>query len=221
MTRQRGDVGLFLLSFVAFGIVLAVAELLHRRVGMSGEDTRRVAHIGSSLVAAALPFVLGWWAIVALGATFTVIMAVSKWRGLLRGVHAVARRTWGEVFYPAGLTLLALTQPPRALYVFGATVMGVSDGIAGLVGQHLGHHPYRVGAATKSWEGSAAFFVSTLVLGAVVLTVSGAEPSRMLLAAGVAGVLTALEAVLPWGLDNLVLPGAAALMLWAFDGHAF
>jgi phytol kinase len=213
------DVTIFLLSLVAFALVLGTAEVLHRRVGVSSEDTRRVAHIGSAVIAAALPFVMGWTAIALLGLTLTGVMVLSKRRHLLRGVHDVARRTWGEVFFPAGLTVLAAARPPRALYVYGALVMGVSDGLAGLVGQHLGHHPYSVGATTKSYEGSAAFFASSLVLGLAVLALSGWDPWHLLIATGVAALLTLLEAVLPFGLDNLVLPGAAAVTLWALEAR--
>lgn len=209
----------FVLSVTVFIVVLVAAEVAHRRFGVSSEDTRRLAHVGSSLVATALPFALGWSAIVALGVGFTMLMALSKWRGTLTGVHAVTRRTWGEVFYPAGLTLLAAVQPPRELFVFGALVMGISDGMAGLVGQHFGRHPYTVGAAAKTFEGSAAFFASTLVLGAAVLWLGGADTWNLAGALVAATLLTALEGVLPWGLDNLVLPGAAALLLWEFSRH--
>lgn len=209
----------FVLSLAAFAVVLAVAEVAHRRFGVSSEDTRRLAHVGSSLVATALPFVLGWPAIVALGVGFSTLMALSKWRGTLTGVHRVTRRTWGEVFFPAGLTLLAAFQPPRELFVFGALVMGISDGAAGFVGQHLGRHPYTVGVAAKTIEGSAAFLVSTLVLGSVVLGLGGADTWTVAGALVVATVLTVLEGVLPWGLDNLVLPGAAAVLLYGLSRY--
>ncbi len=210
----------FLLSFAAFAIVLVATELLHRRFGVSSEDTRRIAHMGSAVVASALPIVLGWNGIVVLGLAFAVVLAISRRRRVLRSVHSVARRTWGEVCYPAGVALLAAAHPPVALYVFGTLVMGLSDGMAGLVGQHRGRHPYHLGAAHKTVEGSIAFFGTTLVLGSVVPVLGDADATPLSVAAVVAALLTAIESALPWGLDNLVLPGAAALILWGLDGYA-
>lgn len=65
----------FIIGVVAFAIVLAAAESLHRGAGVRSEDTRRLAHVGSALVAVVLPLALGWWSIVALGALFTALMA--------------------------------------------------------------------------------------------------------------------------------------------------
>lgn len=136
----------------------------------------------------------------------------------MRGVHGVARSTSGEVLFPAGLAVLAATQPSRALWVYGTLVMGISDAVAGTVGEHFGKHRVSIGAARKSVEGSVAFFVTTTVIGTCTLRVAPAASARpALVAASSALMLTAVEVVLPWGLDNLVLPTASAAALWALS----
>jgi len=210
----------FSLFVVAFGVVLGTTEVLHRGLGVSGEDTRRFAHITGTLVAATLPFALSWGQIVLVGGTFTVLLAWSRQRGTLQGLHGVDRTTWGEVFYPAGLALLAALQPSRELFVYGTLVMGLSDGAAGFVGQHFGRHRIGIGPATKSVEGSMTFLVTTLLVGVAVLLIGAEDATLPVLAAAVAAVaLTAVEMVLPWGLDNLLLPIAAAGVLGFITGQ--
>jgi dolichol kinase len=166
-------------------------------------------------VASLLPLQLSDHQIVGLGVSFAIVLAVSKRRRLLRGVHEVARRTWGEVVFPLGIAGLAALGPTTVTYVYGVLVMGVCDVCAGIVGQWIGRHPFHIGAARKTWEGSTAFVVSAFVIGVAALATVGIEPvgAALMGVVGAALVSASVEAVMPWGLDNLVLPTAAAVAL--------
>ena len=214
----------WILVFVlAFASVLSATELLGRRKILRPDDSRKVAHVGSALVALPMPWLLGWGSIVVLGVGFVVVLTVTDRAGVLPSVHGVDRTTWGEVFLPAGVALLAATSPSHAAWVYGILVMGLSDSIAGLTGQHLGRHHFRIGPSSKTVEGSLSFFAVTLVIG-LALTIGDEGFDQVavpLLGVGLAAlVLTAVEAVLPWGLDNLVLPVLAAALLGSLTATA-
>ena len=90
------------------------------------------------------------------------------------------------------------------------------DGLAALVGQRYGEHPYQVWGEKKSWEGSLAMcLVSYIVCATILGFVQGATPSTWLVSGIVAVLATALEAVSKYGIDNLSVPiGAAAAGFW-------
>jgi phytol kinase len=217
------DVAWILVFVMAFASALGATELLGRRAVLRPDDSRRVAHVSSALVALPMPWLLGWGSIVVLGIVFAAVLTITRRTGGLRSVHGVERATWGEVLFPVGVALLALTGPSHAAWVYGILVMGLSDPVAGLTGQHLGRHPFRVGPSSKTLEGSSAFFVVTVVIGITIAV--GADGFDLLavplLGVGLAAlVLTAAEALLPWGLDNLVLPLLAASLLGSLTATA-
>lgn len=130
--------------------------------------------------------------------------------------HRVNSGTW----YMTALVLLALTHS-TVLCVVGVTVLGVGDPVAGWVGRRFGRHRL---ASGRTWEGTAAFFVSA---SAVTIVTLGWIPAPLALGptvaiATVAAGCAALTEAFTRGIDdNITIPiaaaAAAALMLTAFD----
>jgi hypothetical protein len=103
---------------------------------------------------------------------------------------------------------------PTSSYPRAAGLPELRDAIAGWVGRRFGAHPYSLFGAHKTVEGSVAFFVTTLPMAwaATVFAGADAQPAAVV-AVVVSLVLTAAEGVLGWGLDNLVLPTLAAMLV--------
>ena len=88
---------------------------------------------------------------------------------------ALGATAWVPSFYAISIGVLTacfwpMGQPAYA--VLGILVMTWGDGLAALVGQNFGRHPYVIFGNKKSIEGSltmalASFVVSVLVLGAI------------------------------------------------------
>jgi dolichol kinase len=93
-------------------------------------------------------------------------------------------------------------------------LVGIGDGVAEPIGRRLGRRRFRVPSlragkpAARSLEGSAAFFLGCLL---TLFACFGTRPVAVV--AGLALLLTVVEAVSPHGLDNLTIPVAAALAL--------
>jgi dolichol kinase len=98
-------------------------------------------------------------------------------------------------------TLIALLFPfPREYTAISVIVLGVSDGIATIMGLGSNHKIY----ANKSFEGTSAFFTSSFLL--IYLN------TTLFQAIFVSIILTILELFAPVD-DNLIIPPACSLLL--------
>lgn len=194
-----------------------------RRIGASPEITRKIVHIGAGQV-----ILIAWWLAVPAwvgvsASVFFSAIALASYRfPLLPGINGIGRQSLGTFFYAVSIGLLTLwfwplQQPHYA--AIGILIMTWGDGLAALIGQRYGEHPYQVWGEKKSWEGSLAMcLVSYIVCATILGLVQGPTLSTWLISSIVAVLATALEAVSKYGVDNLSVPiGAAAVGFWL--GH--
>jgi len=198
------------------GTVIFLAEWLSRYTTVGTETVRKVVHIGTGNV-----ILLAWWfgvpawlGILA-SVLFSVLTVLSYKFPLLSSVSEAGRKSWGTFFYAISIGLLIalfwLHLPQYA--VLGILVMTWGDGLAALVGQRWGRHPYTAWGMKKSWEGSLTMgFVSYVVSCLIFLGVQGNTWQSWLIPVVVALVATGLETFSKIGIDNLTVPlGSAAL----------
>lgn len=212
-----------LLAAVVLGgaalLTLAAAELV-RKLGGTSEQARKTAHVGSGLVAASFPYLFeSMWTVLALAASFVLVIFTTHRIGTLKGVHGVDRDSLGAFAFPvtiAGLFVLAAGSP--ALYVIPILVLALADAAAALVGKSYGSVHYHALGERRSFEGTVAFFVVTFVVVHVPLQIYALAPrtDTVLIAAGVAFVAACVEAISVRGLDNVFVPLASwyALDSW-------
>jgi len=190
---------------------VAVGEGL-RVTGWSGEATRRTVHVLVGLVTAAAPL---WFdrprGIALLAALFVLANGVALWRGWLRSVHGVRRRSWGTVTFPLALLIaLPLCWTPsgdRVIVLQAAfVVLALADPAAAWAGSraHRGAR-YRAGDGEKSTIGSLVFAVIAYASVVGVLSWGGETLDGGLLggAAVVAALATVAEGLGTRGWDNL------------------
>jgi len=95
------------------------------------------------------------------------------------------------------------------------------DAMAAMVGQRHGYYRYTITGRTRTLEGSVAMFLWSWITTALALFtmpyLAGKPPIHWLLAliygAAVGLVCALVEALTPWGLDNLTIPAASVLIL--------
>ena len=191
-----------------------------RRLGYGPEITRKIVHIGAGQV-----ILIAWWlsvpawAGISASILFSGVALLSYRLPLLPGINGVGRKSWGTFFYAVSIGVLVawfwpLQVPQYA--VIGILTMTWGDGLAALIGQRFGQHPYQVWGEKKSWEGSLGMLlVSYCVCAAVLLSVQGPGLATWLVAGAGALVATALESASKYGVDNLSVPlGSAAVCFW-------
>lgn len=120
---------------------------------------------------------------------------------LMRPREAVS--VTGATTLAVGLALTALLFPKGAALA-GFLYVGLADAASAVVGRRWGNHRYGNG---KSLEGSAAFFVTALLIGLALPGIG------LVLAGASALALTAVEAVTLPVDDNLFLPVAGAAVI--------
>lgn len=186
---------------------------------MSGELTRKVVHIGTGNV-----ILLAWWLNIPpiLGISAAVIAGcialISFFLPILPSINSVGRRSLGTFFYALSIGILIawfwpLGQPQYA--VIGILVMTWGDGMAAVIGQQFGKHPYQIWGNNKSWEGSLAMMLmSFLVTSWVLLTTVDNHGLVWLTGLLVAIMATSLETISKLGIDNLTVPLASAFLAY-------
>ena len=91
-------------------------------------------------------------------------------------------------------------------FQFGILVMGISDALAGVIGERFGKHYIQYFGNKKSLEGSLVFFDSSLVLTFLFYPMLGYQLILIPL------VLTVAEFSFAHGSDNLILPILGAFL---------
>lgn len=203
--------------------VLVVGELLHRVGGRPVASTRKFIHVGVGMwvVGVVLLFKTWYWALIP-PITFVFLNAVSYARGTFSAMETGEKGNLGAIYFPIAFGALIYyfwSQP--VLMVASMMPLTWGDAMAAVIGQRYGHYRFTVGKATRSLEGSLALLFAAWASTSLALLVMpylvGKPPIHWMLALIYGGVVAlvcaVVEALTPWGLDNLTLPTAAALIL--------
>jgi phytol kinase len=202
---------------LGLGAIVLLAETLHRRISSNSELARKVVHIGTGNV-----ILVAWWlqlpAWVGISASIvaSIIALLSYYIPFLPGINSVGRKSLGTFFYAISIgILIAWFWPIQQFHyaALGILVMTWGDGLAGLIGQRFGKHPYELWGMKKSWEGSLTMAVTSYIVSCLILLiVQGNVWQTWVMPIAIALVATSLEAFSKLGLDNLTVPlGSAAL----------
>jgi len=215
--------GLAMAAVLACALAMLFLLRLYRKWrGAEGEWVRKLAHIGTGLIAICLPWIFSNRipVFIICGASITLLLAmryVPFIRGRLSGViDDVGRESWGEIYFPASVTLLyQLAHGSKLLYSVPLVVLTLADTVAALTGTEYGKHEYSATGAKKSIEGSIAFFCAaffSINVALVVLSDVG-RIETLLISLDIAIIVMLLEAIAWRGLDNIFIPLGVFILL--------
>jgi phytol kinase len=204
------------------GTIVLTAELLHRFTDTKPELVRKVVHIGTGNV-----ILLAWllrlpaWVGIGSAVVAGIVTLVSYRLPILPGVNSVGRKSLGTFFYAVSIGVVTVVFWPLELPyygVIGILIMAWGDGLAAIIGQRFGKHPYLIFGNTKSWEGTLTMLaVSYAIVSIVLLSVHGNSWQTWVVGIPVAIAATAIESIAQWGLDNLTVPLSSAGLAFAID----
>lgn len=215
------------------GGLLAALTLYRRAAAPHPELLRKCLHVGMGLVTLAFPWLFdrAWPVLVLCGLSVLLMAALRTVKPLKAGVGqvvgGVSRASLGDVYFPLAVCVLWLLYleddlqgPARRLlgYVIPLLLLTLSDAFAALVGVAYGRFRYATPDGMKSLEGSFAFFLCSFVCihVPILLMTDTGRAETLLIAVLLAWLATMFEAIAWGGLDNLILPVAAYLMLHAY-----
>ena len=219
----KPDYTALVISYAYVFAVIALGELLRRAGRRSADFTRKFIHIGVGMwVVGTVLLFETWYLALIPPATFVIINAISYWRGTIKAMESEAKENLGTIYFPiafAAVVYYYWSQP--VLMVASMMPLTWGDAMAAIVGRRYGHHHFSVGGRTRSLEGSLAMLLwgwLTTSLALFIMPYLLGKPLinwilALLYGAVVALVCTLVEALSPWGIDNLTIPAAAVLVL--------
>jgi phytol kinase len=210
-------------SFVYVFAAIGIAEGLRKWLSQakpgtySVEFTRKFIHIAVGMWAygTVLLFETRAFAIIP-PVAFVFINALSYWQGTFKAMETGEKGQLGTIYFPISFAVIIwlLWSQPHLL-VASLMPMTWGDALAAVVGRRIGRRSYTILGSTRSLEGSAVMllvsWVATLV--PLLLFVSMPPVTALVIAAVTALGATAVEAISPWGIDNLTVPAVSALIL--------
>jgi phytol kinase len=203
-------------------IIVLAAELSHQQGWLPPEPTRKIVHIGTGhVILIAWLLQLPAWVGITSAMLASMATLISYQLPILPGVNSVGRQSLGTFFYAVSIGLLTaifwpIQQPEYA--VIGILIMAWGDGLAAIVGQKFGKHPYQVWGNQKSLEGTTVLMlVSYLITTMILSALPGSSPSSWLVGIPVAIAAVGLESISQWGIDNLTLPIGTALLAFGLN----
>jgi len=214
----------------SFGFLLgslAAAEIGHRAFHASRLMGRSLALIGIGMgTLITLPMFSSWrWGLVP-PLTMAVLYYLSYRYELFPAVEDDERVNLGLVFFPLSVALLLgwlwrPGSPDDMSYLATAGLMATTwgDTAAAWVGRHFGTRRYRFFGHPRTMEGTLTLFLGASAGMAPVLALAGHMDWHQSVAfALIAGTVAAcIEIVSLYGSDNLTVPCAAALTLYALS----
>ena len=215
--------GLFLILFLFVGI----AEKTRSALGWSPEVTRKFVHISTGIVVFFTPYLFKTnIPLIVLASIFTIINAISLKAEAFKGMHETERTTYGTVFYPISIILMAVlfwNRYPLILQI-GTLILALSDAFAAIVGENIKNaHIFKITRDGKSIEGSLVFGVTTfliVVLGIHFLQRQSMSWTALLWIAFLTALVSTVTETLSWaGSDNITAPLAGTFVLHLAIAH--
>lgn len=208
-------------------LILIVSETIRKRGHFSKEFTRKFVHIG----------VAHWW-IVAMylirdlryavipPIIFVLLNYLSYKKDLIKSMERGKDRSdLGTVYYPISLIILLLMTWDKGLLgsgvkylgALGILIMGYGDGFAAIVGKNFGKSKYKIMNNEKSLEGSVTMFLFSFIVSIVVLgSFKGFNLYYLRVSFVIAVIAAVIEAITPFGFDNLTVPIFSTLFAYYF-----
>jgi phytol kinase len=200
---------------------------LQRHCRPHPEVMRKLVHLGMGLVVLSLPWLFASaWSVVVLTSIFVLLLIGLRVLPTLRihlgsPIHGVDRKSLGDIYFALGVGgLFLFSSGDPLLFCIPILILTLADAAAGVTGLYYGRLRYVVVTGEKSIEGSLAFFFTAFLSThtALLLFTEIGRVETLLSALALGLFLTLVEGVAGNGLDNLLIPLAALLLLKTYLG---
>lgn len=211
---------LFAVCFLVFFLIQS-SEYLYKKKYIGPEVSRKLIHMGTGVIVAFTPYLLEWHEIQILSIAFLAVIFISSQFKIFRSIHSVNRFTKGEVLYAVGIGICAFLEPANWVFVAAILHLAIADALAAVVGIKWGKRTsYMILSHGKSMLGSLVFFyISMGIMFSAFLFVSPANlPDTYLLLVVAPAILTVVENISWYGLDNVTIPVMVIVLLSGLPG---
>ncbi|MCA9348438.1 hypothetical protein KC867_03445 [Candidatus Saccharibacteria bacterium] len=206
-------------SFI--GLVLFGSEFAWKRISVSDEFARKFVHIICGTFIAFLPFWVSYNWVIILAIGFIVVNIFNRYLHFFHAINAVRRKSWGDVLFGVGVLIAALFRPDTWLFAMAIMQVSLADGLAGLIGVTYGQKKgrYYLLSQPKSVIGSLTFLatsIGVMIVGIGFSTYFVDSIQMLPVIVMLPLVLTCIENISVFGMDNITLPLATLFILNLF-----
>ncbi|MFW5831735.1 MAG: phosphatidate cytidylyltransferase [Prolixibacteraceae bacterium] len=220
------QLALTFIFLVAISFLLVTTELIYRRLGLTGEITRKFAHFTATLSTITFPYLFDdHWYVLALSVFFFVVLFLSRHGTNLKSIHDISRKSIGSYLLPVSIYitfLISILIGNKFIFILPMLILAISDPLAGILGINLKNYNHKIklfGFKTnKTWLGSGSFLVSSFIISIIALYFNRMvfDAKTFWLALSIAVLGTLAEMLSGWGTDNLTIPMSVLLLLVLF-----
>lgn len=190
---------------MSLGVFLAFMEWATIHFNIPRIHSRKIVHVGTSLLVILFAHLFGWSLFIFLGALFVVILGLIRLIHPLESISDRTKESLGEILFPLGVMIAASICQTQLSFLTTVLILGLADTFAFYIG-NLVKSPQLIHGKTVA--GSLAFF-------AIAFLISLAS-GNILLAFTLASVTMIAELMGTRGLDNVTVPCVAALVFLLF-----
>lgn len=197
-----------IISLIVTLVILLVSEYGWRHKLLLGERARKFVHILVGTFVAFWPWFLSWRQIQLVSLAFLISVVFNRRYKIFHALFSVSRRSYGEITFAVAVGASALVTTNKIYFMIGMLHLALADGVAALVGRNADKKwRYNVFGQSKTVIGSMSFWlVSVWILGlGLALSGSLAYSHITVVLLIIPPIATAIENLLPFGLDNLGL----------------
>lgn len=201
-------------------LILASAEILYRKKLIKGELQRKYVHIAGGTFAAFWPWLISWRAIQLLGLGLLAGVLLNRYKKFSHFADGIKRKSYGDILSAVAITLCAILTSEPVIYMLAILHLALADGLAAVIGTRASKKwKYRVFGQTKTIMGSMTFWTTSLVIfgaGSLLVCELISFPTYALILIFLPPVLTLIENISIYGLDNITVPlVVVAVLQWA------
>ncbi len=203
--------------------LLVITELLYQRKLLKGEYHRKFLHITAGGFIAFWPWLISWRSIQILAALMLLVIVVNRYFPFFN-YHGrrLGRSTYGDIFLALAILICAFISHNKIFFNLAILEVALADGLAAIIGIGYGKHwEYKVFGYKKTVLGSMIFWIVTAsILPASLLAAHDtfSLQAYYFLLLLLPPVLTILENLAIFGIDNLVVPLAVVIILRLIQG---
>lgn len=201
--------------------LLVITEILYNKKILKGEYHRKFFHITAGCFIAFWPWLISWKAIQVLSLLMLGVMIANRFLKLFNYHGKIPRVTYGDMFLAFAIFIAAIITDNKTFFAIAILEVALADGLAAVVGIANGKRwGYTVFGYKKTVIGSMVFWLTSLeilVAGLLGLHNFYTFQQYYLILLVIPPILTIVENLAIFGVDNLMLPIATIVLLQLFQ----
>lgn len=202
-----------------FIFIFFLGEILFHFFKVKVEVTRKFVHIISGLLTLLFPIMLhNSWLVLLLCSSFAILLISSLAFGLLPSINSIHRKSYGSMLFPLSVYLCYLAfefwgYQYHHFYI-PILILAISDPLAAMFGTKWPIGRYAVGKEYKTYLGSFAFFISSLIICLVLYKSNASIFQLFIVCIAISLITTFAEAQSRKGFDNITVPISGSFVLY-------